>query len=644
MSQSGTSKENGVAFWKPAANADDYNNFTTTVNISATDDNTNRSAALSSIFDVAIVGYGPVGGIMANLLALNGHSVCLVEQSPAIYDKPRAIVLDHEILRILQMMGLGKEVAGMISNHAGTTFVGIDGEPIKHFDPIPPPYPLSWFPTVMFIQPEMEQLIRDRGTSRFTRSNPDRDLSHGIVEVLLEHRVQGIDEDSDGVTLHVKDVTGETRLDKNMLDVVSKTALSAKDRDIVGLPAETKISAHEPADKATFSIRAKFVVGADGGSGNSIIRKSLRIPYDSLDFDEWWIVVDTHLQRPPDPPLPLKSRQYCWPSRPGTFIIGPRTLRRWEIKLLPGEDPSYYSDEVHGLERIKKILSNYIEDLDAVQVWRAAVYRFHALVARKWVSEGGRVFLAGDAGLCAGVRDTANLAWKISSQLRHHPNIHPSASPLLASYQRERAPHVQTIVGHGKNFGLIIGELDEKKALARDIELRTLMREGKVSGYRQAFIPDLDGGCVAEGNSAGGKLFPQPMVRPVGAESSTEPTMMDDLLPIPSKQSWLVVSRDPAAVSSWLDSESDAFLRRVGAQRAVVLTPGSLAPSGEDFVRSGAVAVAEVDGILAAWFDKHNDSTVAVVRPDRCYAYGVARDSEGLNKLVAGVRVWVEGQ
>ncbi|KXS16604.1 FAD/NAD(P)-binding domain-containing protein [Gonapodya prolifera JEL478] len=631
-----TFSTNGVAFYKPPTNTDEYNVFSdgpTTV-----DDNSHRSTHLASTFDVAIVGYGPVGGFFANLLALQGHSVVLVEQSPHIYDKPRAIVLDHEALRVLQMIGLGKEIAGMISNHAGTTFIGLDGEPIKHFDPLPPPYPLAWFPTVMFIQPEMEQFLRDRGTSRFLRTTPDRDPSHGVVEVLLEHRVVGLDEDAGGVTVHVKDITGEAKFDKNMLDVVSATSLkrpagagetSAGDALSSGKSEPPTGAKHE--EKQPFSIRAKFVIGADGGSGNSFVRKSLRIPYDSLDFDEWWIVIDTWLQRPAQPPLPPKSRQYCWPHRPGTFIIGPRNLRRWEIKLLPGEDPAIYSDPVKGLDRIKNLLGVYVEDVDAVDVWRAAVYRFHALVARKWTSERGRVFLAGDAGLCAGIRDSVNLSWKLSHMLRH-PEIEPSSTPLLGTYQRERAPHVTTIVGHGKSFGLIIGELDLEKAKARDAEMRRLMAEGKVSSYRQAFIPDLDGGCVAEGDSAGGKLFPQPLV----STATGEKVKMDDALLHPRTMSWLIVAKDIEALD-WLSSSSNSFMRSLGAQRIVVHPVGTnrSVESGSD-----TVVVEELEGVLAAWFEKYN-ARVAVVRPDRCYAYGAAQDEAGLNGLIEGIRKWL---
>ena len=57
-------------------------------------------------YDVAIVGYGPVGAIFANLLANYGLKIAVIERAGAIYDKPRAITLDHEALRVFQACGL----------------------------------------------------------------------------------------------------------------------------------------------------------------------------------------------------------------------------------------------------------------------------------------------------------------------------------------------------------------------------------------------------------------------------------------------------------------------------------------------------------------------------------------------------------
>ena len=113
-------------------------------------------------YDVAIVGYGPVGAVLANLLANHGLKIVVVERAASIYDKPRAITLDHEALRVLQACGLADVMEKAIAPHNGSHYLGVDGEVIKIFDPMPPPYPLGWMPNVTFVQPDMEQALRDK--------------------------------------------------------------------------------------------------------------------------------------------------------------------------------------------------------------------------------------------------------------------------------------------------------------------------------------------------------------------------------------------------------------------------------------------------------------------------------------------------
>src|SRR3954469_25068987 len=114
------------------------------------------------IHDVAIVGLGPVGAIFANLLANYGLKIAVVERAADIYDKPRAIALDHEALRVFQACGLGDVMERAIAPHNGTHYLGVDGEVIKIFDPMPPPYPLGWIPNATFVQPDAEQALREK--------------------------------------------------------------------------------------------------------------------------------------------------------------------------------------------------------------------------------------------------------------------------------------------------------------------------------------------------------------------------------------------------------------------------------------------------------------------------------------------------
>ncbi|MDF3086651.1 FAD-dependent monooxygenase, partial [Burkholderia sola] len=129
-------------------------------------------------------------------------------------------------------------------------------------------------------------------------------------------------------------------------------------------------------------------IGCDGAS--STVRTQLSIEYEDLVFDEPWLVVDLRVNERGIEKLPKVAIQYCEPSRPCTYIVGPGGHRRWEIMLMPGEDPR----EMQTEEQVWKLLSRWLTREDA-ELWRAASYRFHALVAKEW--RRGRVFIAGDA-------------------------------------------------------------------------------------------------------------------------------------------------------------------------------------------------------------------------------------------------------
>jgi len=511
------------------------------------------------IHDVLIVGYGPVGATMAALLARHGLRVAVVEQSTDIYDKPRAITLDHEVMRVFQACGIADEIAPFIATYPGTHYLGVDGGVIRIYDPQPPPHPLGWPPSLSFVQPEVEAVLR----ACVARS--------GRVDVFLGTQAVALAPHADRV------------------DVTLRTADGAPDR----------------------VVSAGYVLGCDGA--NSFVRRALGIEHEDLAFDEWWMVVDARLVQPVD--LPMKSIQYCWPARPATFIVGPGNLRRWEIKLLPGEIP----EEFGTPDSVRAQLARFV-DPAAIEIWRSAVYRFHALLAERW--RAGRVFLLGDAchqtppfmgqGLCAGIRDAANLAWKLALALRAG-----ARDALLDSYEQERKPHVTTLVAHAKAAGEVIGELDVDAARKRDAALRDKLLRGEAETIRQRFIPDLVDGVVdRDTGAAAGTLFVQPHVRAGRAEM-----LLDDALG-PN----FLLATPSAEAQAWVAPHSLELLRRMGAERIVI---------GPDAGEGDAIHLPERDGLFAAWMKRH-DAAAVLVRPDR-YAYATARDHGGLNAIVASL-------
>lgn len=520
----------------------------------------------ADLYDVAIVGYGPVGATFANLLAKYGLTIAVIDQASGIYDKPRAITIDHEVLRVFQACGLDEAIEHHTSPHPGTHFLGVDGEIIKIFDPMPPPYPLGWTPTANFVQPEFETALRRKFAG------------YAKADVVLSAQAVGVTQDDETVTLTAKDDAGTERV-----------------------------------------LRARYLVGCDGA--NSFIRKSLGIALDDLAFDEWWMVVDAFAHG--DTERPKKCFQYCRPSRPGTFLPGPGVLRRWEIKLLPGEAPAAFG----ARENVLKVLAEFT-DPARLEIWRTAVYRFHALLAKSWQS--GRILLMGDAvhqtppflgqGLSAGIRDAVNLAWKLALVLRG------DATPaLLATYEQERKPHVDTLVATAKDFGKIIGELDPAAAAARDARLRAELQSGRAETNRQKIIPDLTGGLIASGSPAAGTLFPQPFIR-----TDKEVLRLDDLMAgefaIVAASADALKALTPSSRRTWTD---------LGGQFVIIQS----APRAQ--VHGDMLVFDETERLFADWLDQYRINA-AVIRPDRA-VFGGARTADELNALIGRVAQGLTG-
>ncbi len=362
-------------------------------------------------------------------------------------------------------------------------------------------------------------------------------------------------------------------------------------------------------------LRADYLLACDGA--RSLVRTGIKARLHDLAFDEWWVVVDTQLHTDID--LPERCVQYCRPSRPGTYIVGPGRLRRWEIKVMPGEDPSAFNNP----EYVNRVLASFV-DTSAVDVQRVAVYRFHAVVAEKWRDR--RVFLMGDAahqmppflgqGMCAGLRDAYNLAWKLEAVLKGR-----APDSLLDTYGEERRPHVQTVVAHAKSFGLVIGELDESAAVQRDERLAAELAAGTAPTIRQSFIPGLEAGLLGRNVDStlvkgAGLLFPQPWV----IDGAGGRARLDDLV----RGDFYAVSNDQKlAEHAAIHFESVNSLAKA---KSILLEQ-----SGE--IGHGVVAVRESEAIVERWLAE-NDARLAIVRPDG-FAYGVALDVEGVTALIS---------
>ena len=515
--------------------------------------------------DVAIVGYGPVGAVAANLLGRNGLRVAVFDQSKDIYDKPRAVVLDHEALRVLQMCRLPGDIGELFHPYPGSHYVGVDGEIIRRFYPTPPPHPLGWPSSASFVQPEVEALLR-RGVDQLP-----------TVKVYLEHELRSAESSGTSATATLRDPQGGT-------DV---------------------------------TVNASYLLGCDGGK--STVRRTIGTGFDDLAFDEEWLVIDAWLNRPAR--LPELSIQYCQPSRPATYIVGPRNLRRWELKLMPGERSESFRSEAD----VHRVLKDYV-DVKAIDLWRFTVYRFHALVAQTW--RRNRIFLLGDAahqtppftgqGLCSGIRDAANLAWKIQ-----HVSQLQASTQLLDTYEAERKPHFRAIVERSKGVGEIVGELDPQAASARDRRMRQEMAEGHSEISRQSGIPPLKGGLVARTASGeplplAGSLFIQPRV-----SDGTGNQLLEDVVP----QRFLLLAKTPEPFE-WFDTQASSLWKKLEAQKVLLRPRSGHAPG---LPEGDALCLSDTDGAFQEWLGNAGAAAV-IVRPDR-YVYGLIDGPASLRDL-----------
>lgn len=422
-------------------------------------------------YDVAIVGFGPTGAIAAGLLGKKGIRTFVCDKLHDVYDKPRAIALDHEISRVFQQMGVGKQIKPFLEPFTDSVYYGVDGQIIKRMSTVAAPYPLSHTPSVVFTQPPVEKILREYANS------------HASVTVALGLTLTDLTQDADLATLSLR---------------------------------------HE--DGHTSHVKAKYVIGCDGAS--SSVRSLTGIQLEDLGFDEPWLVVDVMVNEHGLAKLPKTSVQYCNPERPATYVIGPGNHRRWEISIKEGEDPK----EVATPEGAWKLLAPWLTQEDGT-LWRQASYRFHALVASQW--RNGRVFVAGDSahqqppflgqGMCQGVRDAVNLCWRLEAVLKNE-----AAETLLDSYGLERKAHVIDLTTRIKAIGQIITERDVTKARARDAKLLADCGGVVTPMPRQDVQPALSAGLLGSVvHPARGTIFPQPLLH----QSNGHQVRMDDVYP-----------------------------------------------------------------------------------------------------------------
>jgi 3-(3-hydroxy-phenyl)propionate hydroxylase len=466
-------------------------------------------------FDVAVIGCGPVGAMAANLLGRHGLSVVVLEKDRTHYPLPRAVHLDHEMMRLFQSAGVIDRVLPDMIATDGHLHIGSDHGVIRYMGTVGKPKPFGWSNDYFFYQPELEAHLR----AAF--------VENGSVELRLGAEFIALEQDDASVLVHYQQ------------------------------------------NSAQAQVRARWVIAADGA--RSPVRKALGVALDNLGFEEPWLVVDAEVDGPVSFPaltgvpegadLQRLSVMMCDPERPATIVPGRRNHRRWEFMLLPHEDDTVMMRE----DNVAALVGAWMKDVPH-KIVRAATYRFHGLVAEQW--QVGRVFLAGDAahqtppffgqGMCHGLRDVANLAWKMAAIMNEEAD-----EAILGTYQPERDPHVRAVIGAAVAAGRYICELDPAKAALRDASIRETAAQ-KTGETAADLIPSIATGFVLPGSPAAGSRFIQPIL--------TDGRRLDDI----TGQGWRLFVRsegatgivaadlpDNGAVLGWLDAHgADAVLVR----------------------------------------------------------------------------------
>ena len=245
---------------------------------------------------------------------------------------------------------------------------------------------------------------------------------------------------------------------------------------------------------------ARYVVGCDGA--RSLVRRFMGTELDDMHSHERWLVLDVLLKHE-RPDLGDHSIQYCDPARPATYVRGVGNRRRWELMLMPGDDPV----SIVRPESVWPLLSRWVAPHEAT-LERPAVYTFHSVVARGW--RRGRLLIAGDAahqtppfmgqGMCAGIRDAFNLGWKLAAVVKGE-----LPADLLDTYESERSPHVREFIETAVRLGGVIQTTDPVQARERDARMAAQPQVFKTPQ------PALGPGWH-EGGPLAGRVAPQPLL------------------------------------------------------------------------------------------------------------------------------------
>ncbi|PUB29105.1 3-hydroxyphenylpropionate hydroxylase [Pseudomonas sp. GV105] len=407
--------------------------------------------------DVAIVGAGPVGLMIANYLGQRGVNVTLVEKLDTLIDYPRAIGLDDESLRTFQAVGLADKVLPHTTPWHAMRFLTPKGRCFADIQPKTDEF--GWSRRNAFIQPLADRVLFD-GLQRFSN-----------VKVLFSRELDSFEQSDSAVVLNLKDQHG--RIER---------------------------------------LNARYLIGCDGG--NSLVRRSLDISFEGKTAPNQWIVVDIAN----DPLATPHVYLCCDPVRPYVSAALPHGVRRFEFMVMPGETETELSKPENLRKLLSKVLPNPDRiELIRSRVYthnarlagrfrqgRVLLAGDAAHIMPVWQGQGYN----------SGMRDALNLAWKLALVIKGL-----AADSLLDSYEQERRDHAKAMINLSVLAGHVLAPPKRWQGTLRDGVSWLLNYLPPVKRYfvemRFKPMPQYTRGALIVPTATGspvGKMFIQPKV------------------------------------------------------------------------------------------------------------------------------------
>ena len=366
-----------------------------------------QSIVTDEVWDLTVVGAGPVGMTLALLLAAQGHRVLVLEKHDRPYGLPRAVHFTPDISRLLDQLGVMDAVNEFAHEAKTYDWQNAARQTLISFGPTGDEKQ-GWPWSTMFNQPGLEKQLLTKVEA------------HPNVTLAWSAEATSVSQSTDAVELGVT------------------------------------------IDGSAINVSSRFVVGCDGAK--SFVRTQIDTTVNDLGFFYDWLVIDIveHSPRVWEP----ECLQICDPVRPVSVVSGGPGKRRFEFMRTETDGDDFVSEQ-----SCWDLMAPWEITPDNTRIERFRLYSFQSRWADNWfdgrVGIAGdaahQVPPFFGVGLVSGMRDAANLAWKFDLVLSGYANL-----SLLDSYTSERVVEVQNAIGMSVELGKVICELDPDKVAARD--------------------------------------------------------------------------------------------------------------------------------------------------------------------------------